>query len=82
MKGRSFEGKTYEPLFPYFAHLKSEMGAFRVLCNTFVTTDQGTGIVHQAPYFGEVGESKQYAVLGRPVMIGDSSWNSKEHRKS
>ncbi|VDP10601.1 unnamed protein product [Heligmosomoides polygyrus] len=54
MKGRSFEGKTYEPLFPYFAHLKSEMGAFRVLCNTFVTTDQGTGIVHQAPYFGEV----------------------------
>lgn len=25
-----------------------------MLCNTFVTTDQGTGIVHQAPYFGEV----------------------------
>ncbi|KAK6013836.1 Anticodon-binding domain protein [Ostertagia ostertagi] len=54
VKGRSFEGKTYEPLFPYFTYMKAEMNAFRVLCNTFVTTDQGTGIVHQAPYFGEV----------------------------
>ncbi|PIO55122.1 tRNA ligase class I, partial [Teladorsagia circumcincta] len=54
VKGRSFEGKTYEPLFPYFTYMKTEMNAFRVLCNTFVTTDQGTGIVHQAPYFGEV----------------------------
>lgn len=49
------EGKTYQPLFPYFADLKSKLGAFRVLAATFVTTDQGTGVVHQAPYFGEVG---------------------------
>uniref|UniRef100_A0A0N4VZI6 tRNA-synt_1 domain-containing protein n=1 Tax=Haemonchus placei TaxID=6290 RepID=A0A0N4VZI6_HAEPC len=54
VKGRVFEGKTYQPLFPYFTYMKAEMGAFRVLCNTFVTTDQGTGIVHQAPYFGEI----------------------------
>ncbi|VDM54204.1 unnamed protein product [Angiostrongylus costaricensis] len=53
VKGRFFEGMTYEPLFPYFKALKTE-GAFRVLCNTFVTTDQGTGVVHQAPYFGEI----------------------------
>ncbi|KAK6059781.1 isoleucine--tRNA ligase [Cooperia oncophora] len=53
VKGRSFEGKTYNPLFPYFTYMKAEKNAFRVLCNTFVTTDQGTGIVHQAPYFGE-----------------------------
>ncbi|ETN76085.1 isoleucine--tRNA ligase [Necator americanus] len=54
VKGRVFEGKAYEPLFPYFSYMKEERGAFRVLCNTFVTTDQGTGVVHQAPYFGEI----------------------------
>ncbi|KJH52809.1 isoleucine--tRNA ligase [Dictyocaulus viviparus] len=54
VKGRFFEGMTYQPLFSYFENMKTEKGAFRVLCNTFVTTDQGTGIVHQAPYFGEI----------------------------
>ncbi|VDK54774.1 unnamed protein product [Gongylonema pulchrum] len=53
-KGQLLEGKTYQPLFPYFADRKSTLGAFRVLVATFVTTDQGTGVVHQAPYFGEV----------------------------
>uniref|UniRef100_A0A915PQN9 Isoleucine--tRNA ligase, cytoplasmic n=1 Tax=Setaria digitata TaxID=48799 RepID=A0A915PQN9_9BILA len=52
-KGKVLEGKTYQPLFPYFARLKSEIGAFRVLVATYVTVEQGTGIVHQAPYFGE-----------------------------
>ncbi|VEL34886.1 unnamed protein product [Protopolystoma xenopodis] len=33
--------------------LKSTHGAFRILCDTYVTEDTGTGIVHQAPYFGE-----------------------------
>lgn len=46
------EGKKYEPLFPYFASRKSE-GAFRVLCDGYVTSESGTGIVHQSPYFGE-----------------------------
>jgi isoleucyl-tRNA synthetase len=45
---------TYQPIFPYFAHLKQERRAFRVLVDAFVTSDQGTGVVHQAPYFGEV----------------------------
>ncbi|MCY3884136.1 MAG: isoleucine--tRNA ligase [Gammaproteobacteria bacterium] len=45
-------GKTYEPMFPYFAHL-AEKGAFRVLADSYVNTDDGTGIVHQAPAFGE-----------------------------
>lgn len=53
-KGIELKDKTYKPLFPYFAHLKKEIGAFRVLTGTFVTTDQGTGVVHEAPYFGEV----------------------------
>lgn len=54
-KGKTLEGKTYHPLFPYFQHLKKKLGAFRILTASFVTVDQGTGVVHQAPYFGEVG---------------------------
>ena len=33
----------------------SGQGAFRILCDTYVTSDSGTGVVHQAPGFGEVG---------------------------
>merc|ERR1719228_2545084 len=52
MKGSQLKGLSYKPLFPYFAHLKAE-GAFRVLNDTYVTEGAGTGVVHQAPYFGE-----------------------------
>lgn len=50
--GEQLVGAEYEPLFPYF---KEEMGetAFRVLSDDYVTIDSGTGIVHQAPFFGE-----------------------------
>lgn len=51
-KGSELVGKHYEPLFPYFAHLKKE-GAFRVIEDDFVSTEDGTGIVHTAPAFGE-----------------------------
>jgi isoleucyl-tRNA synthetase len=50
--GRELAGKSYAPLFPYFAHLR-EKGAFRTRNGDFVTTDEGTGIVHTAPGFGE-----------------------------
>ena len=53
MDGRELEGLTYEPLFPYFSHLKQEDGAFRVLLADYVSAEDGTGIVHQAPGFGE-----------------------------
>ncbi len=51
-KGSELEGRRYEPLFPYFAEL-AEQGAFRVLNADFVSTDDGVGIVHIAPGFGE-----------------------------
>ncbi|EZA51423.1 Isoleucyl-tRNA synthetase, cytoplasmic [Ooceraea biroi] len=51
-KGTDLKGKAYEPLFPYFARYR-EKGAFRVLNDAYVTAETGTGIVHQAPYFGE-----------------------------
>ena len=50
LKGRDLEGLTYEPLFPYFANTKN---AFRVVSADFVTTNDGTGVVHIAPAFGE-----------------------------
>ena len=43
---------TYEPLFDYFADLHDQ-GAFRVVAADFVSTEDGTGIVHTAPGFGE-----------------------------
>lgn len=51
-KGVDLKGKAYEPPFPYFLHYK-EKGAFIVLNDTYVTAETGTGIVHQAPCFGE-----------------------------
>jgi isoleucyl-tRNA synthetase len=51
-KGSELVGMTYEPLYDFFSHLRDE-GAFRVISADFVTTDDGTGIVHTAPGFGE-----------------------------
>ena len=51
-KGTELKGMSYEPIFPYFAELKAE-GAFKVLNDDYVTTDDGVGIVHIAPAYGE-----------------------------
>jgi isoleucyl-tRNA synthetase len=50
--GSELVGKKYEPLLPYFTELEDE-GAFVVVADGYVTTEAGTGIVHQAPAFGE-----------------------------
>ena len=52
MKGAELAERRYRPLFPYFAEL-AEQGAFRVVTADHVTTEDGTGIVHTAPGFGE-----------------------------
>ena len=52
MKGSELLGMSYEPMFPYFKHLK-EKGAFKVLSGEFVSTEDGTGVVHIAPGFGQ-----------------------------
>ena len=51
-KGSELKGSEYEPLFPYFADKKAE-GAFRVTNDDYVTTDDGVGLVHIAPAYGE-----------------------------
>lgn len=49
-KGHELAGWTYEPLFEYFA---DQPNAFRILNDGFVTTEDGTGLVHCAPAYGE-----------------------------
>jgi len=51
-KGAELVGITYEPLFPYFKETK-EQNAFRTYPGDYVSTEDGTGIVHIAPGFGE-----------------------------
>ena len=52
MKGKELEHRDYEPLYPY-AQEKIKKKAFFVICDDYVTTSDGTGIVHTAPAFGE-----------------------------
>jgi len=48
--GSDLVGRTYTPMFSYF---KDQPSAFRVIAGDFVTTEDGTGVVHLAPGFGE-----------------------------
>ena len=52
IQGADMAGWRYQPLFDFFAD-RAERGAFRVITGAFVTTEDGTGIVHTAPAFGE-----------------------------
>ena len=51
-KGKDLEYREYEPLYDY-AVGKLKKKAFYVVCDDYVTTSDGTGIVHIAPAFGE-----------------------------
>jgi isoleucyl-tRNA synthetase len=65
-QGHELAGMRYEPLFPFFAHLKDQ-GAFVTVLGDYVTVEDGCGIVHTAPGFGE----DDYQVLkgtGIPVV--------------
>ncbi len=78
-KGKDFIGAKYEPLFPYFENLKSAEncaeitgqkcadGAFRMFNADYVSTEDGTGIVHIAPSFGEE-DSKVFKGTGIPCV--------------
>ncbi len=51
VKGADLKGMRYEPLYPYI-HADREK-AWYVICDDYVTLTDGTGVVHQAPAFGE-----------------------------
>lgn len=51
-KGKDMKGWEFEPMFPYFeSEFKGK--AYKVMVDTYVTDDSGTGIVQNAPAFGE-----------------------------
>ena len=71
VKGSDLVERTYEPLFPYFAD-RDELNAFRVMSGDFVETDEGTGIVHTAPGFGEDDQRiAEENAMGMVVPVDD-----------
>ena len=52
-QGKDLEFKEYEPLFPYAEKRIGNKEAYYIVCDTYVTLTDGTGVVHIAPAFGE-----------------------------
>lgn len=52
-EGSKLVGRRYQPLFAHFAN-RANQGAFRIIAEESVSIDEGTGLVHCAPAFGEV----------------------------
>ncbi|MCQ2175792.1 MAG: isoleucine--tRNA ligase [Bacteroidales bacterium] len=63
-KGSELVGMRYEQLIPWF---RPDEGAFRVIAGDYVTTEDGTGIVHIAPTFG-ADDAKVAKLAGVPGM--------------
>lgn len=66
-KGKDIEGCSYEQLMPYEANAIDNPNSFKILLGDFVTTEDGTGIVHTAPAFGaddyRVGKKYDIGIL-------------------
>ncbi len=71
-KGKEFEGIAYEQLIDW---VQPENEAFKVLLGDFVTTEEGTGIVHIAPTFGadDYNIARKYGIP--PLIIVDRNNN-------
>ncbi|MGX9986322.1 isoleucine--tRNA ligase [Soonwooa purpurea] len=67
-KGSDLVGTTYEQLVPWFLPAENPEEAFRVIPGDFVTTEDGTGIVHTAPTFG-ADDAKVAKDAGVPPML-------------
>ncbi len=65
LTGAELAGRRYTPLFGYFADTPN---AFQVLAADFVSTDDGTGVVHMAPGFGEDDQNVCNAA-GIPTVV-------------
>jgi isoleucyl-tRNA synthetase len=74
-EGRELVGLRYIPPFPYFA---SAANAFIVLSADFVSADEGTGIVHLAPAFGEDDETvcREAGIAGPQPVLDDGTFAS------
>ena len=67
-QGKELLGFTYEQLLPYALPAENPEKAFVVIPGDFVTTEDGTGIVHTAPTFG-ADDAKVAADAGVPAML-------------
>ncbi|PSQ98174.1 MAG: isoleucine--tRNA ligase [Bacteroidetes bacterium QS_9_68_14] len=69
--GRELAGRRYEPPFDYFTDRDGAADCWRVLEGDFVTTEEGTGVVHMAPAFGaddyQIGVEREGLPLFCPV---------------
>ncbi|MFE5671725.1 isoleucine--tRNA ligase [Agromyces sp. NPDC056523] len=70
VRGAELEGVTYDRLFDYYADVErwGLQNAWTVLVADYVTTEDGTGIVHQAPAYGEE-DQKACEAAGIPVWL-------------
>lgn len=66
--GKELVGLKYEQLLPYALPHENPEQAFRVIPGDFVTTEDGTGIVHTAPTFG-ADDAKVAAEAGVPALL-------------
>ena len=71
-QGKDLAGWTYEQLIPW---VNPGEGAFRVVCGDFVTTEDGTGIVHVAPTFGADDDRVAKANGVPPLLLLDRNGN-------
>ncbi|MGG5209655.1 isoleucine--tRNA ligase [Chryseobacterium sp. MIQD13] len=73
--GEKLAGTQYEQLIPWFTPAESPEKAFRVIIGDFVTTEDGTGIVHIAPTFGadDARVGKENGIP--PMLVKDGNDN-------
>ena len=76
-KGADLVGITYEQLLPYVLPYEKAEHAFRIISGDFVTTEDGTGIVHTAPTFGadDALVAKQATPEIPPLLVLDENDN-------
>ena len=76
-KGEDLVGIQYEQLLPYTLPYQNPENAFRLISGDFVTTEDGTGIVHTAPTFGadDAKVAKEATPEVPPMLVLDESGN-------
>lgn len=72
-KGKDLEGIRYEQLMAYALPDEDPEQAFRVILGDFVTTEDGTGIVHTAPTFGADDAKVAKAANVPPMLVKDEN---------
>jgi len=75
--GKDLVGITYEQLIDFNLKFENKQNAFRVISGDFVTTEDGTGIVHTAPTFGadDALVAKQASPEIPPLLVKDENDN-------